>query len=351
MLLFGALFLISYSQVVKTYETRGKFMIVYGGDSTLFQYSGDTLTITENHGKIKINGNLYGPTIDAISGAGVNEKARISADSLKLVKAEDSLGVHRGKINKLRDTSTVHRTAINKLIDTTAAHITKINKLIDTTLVHRKAINKLIDTTSVHRTAINKLIDTIVVHRTAINKLIDTAVVHKGKINNLIDTSLTHRTAINKLIDTVGMHKDKINNLIDTTASHIGKINSLLADTSQTIRWKDSTIENLLVFQYLNVNGNQNLKNNRGYIISGGSIEITLPATSVVGARIEIIGSTGSWKLKQNASQVIYYGTSGSTPGAGGYLASQNARDCVTLIYVATNTWVATSGVGNLTIN
>lgn len=93
---------------------------------------------------------------------------------------------------------------------------------------------------------------------------------------------------------------------------------------------------------------------NNGYIIDNGAslVTATLPATAAQGSIFEIAGkSSGGWKVGQAASQVINFGSTASTSGTGGSIASTNQYDCVRILCVTANTtFVVLSSVGNLTV-
>jgi hypothetical protein len=92
---------------------------------------------------------------------------------------------------------------------------------------------------------------------------------------------------------------------------------------------------------------------NNGYIAdNSGLVTITLPTTAAIGDLIRVSGKgTGGWKLAQNASQLIHFGTSTTTTGTGGSLASTQADDCIEILCVTANTtFVVQSAVGNITI-
>jgi hypothetical protein len=59
------------------------------------------------------------------------------------------------------------------------------------------------------------------------------------------------------------------------------------------------------------------------------------------------------WKIAQNANQQIFFGTSSTTIGVGGSLASINTRDSVYLVCTvggASANWNILNSVGNITI-
>ncbi len=107
-------------------------------------------------------------------------------------------------------------------------------------------------------------------------------------------------------------------------------------------------------FTWTTVTGTtQALAVNNGYVLNNaGLVTATLPATAVVGDRIEITGlGAGGWLIAQNASQLVRLGSSVTTTGTGGSLASTNRYDSLTLICIVTNTtWTVMGPVGNITV-
>ncbi len=91
-----------------------------------------------------------------------------------------------------------------------------------------------------------------------------------------------------------------------------------------------------------------------GYVTDrGGGVTYTLPATAVLGNEIIIVGKLGAWTIAQNANQQITIGSSSSTVGVGGSIASTNVGDCVTLICItagASTVWRVNSSIGNITV-
>lgn len=79
---------------------------------------------------------------------------------------------------------------------------------------------------------------------------------------------------------------------------------------------------------------------NNGYIASNaGVVTMTLPATSLVGATLKIVGKgAGGWLLAQGAGQQIKIGSAASTLGAGGSVASTNAFDSLELVCITADT-------------
>lgn len=92
---------------------------------------------------------------------------------------------------------------------------------------------------------------------------------------------------------------------------------------------------------------------NNGYIANNASlVTVTLPTTAAIGSIIEVAGAAaGGWKLAQNASQLVNFGTSVTTTGTGGSLASVNRYDAVRVICITANTtWAVISSQGNITV-
>ena len=92
---------------------------------------------------------------------------------------------------------------------------------------------------------------------------------------------------------------------------------------------------------------------NNAYINqAAGLTTLTLPATAAVGSLVTLCGrGAGGWKIAQNASQEIQVGSMASTNGVGGYVASTNRYDTVSLVCcVANTTWQAMSFVGVLDV-
>jgi hypothetical protein len=94
-------------------------------------------------------------------------------------------------------------------------------------------------------------------------------------------------------------------------------------------------------FSWTTVTGTtQAMLGNNGYITNNaGVVTLTLPASSVVGDEIDIIGQgAGGWAIAQGAGQQVIIGNISSTLGVGGSVASTNRRDSLQIICTATNT-------------
>ena len=91
---------------------------------------------------------------------------------------------------------------------------------------------------------------------------------------------------------------------------------------------------------------------NHGYGANkAGALAFTLPAASAIGAVISIVGMINSWNIVQGAGQRIFFGSTATTLGAGGSLASTDAGDCVEMVCLVADTiWYVKSSIGNITV-
>jgi hypothetical protein len=108
-------------------------------------------------------------------------------------------------------------------------------------------------------------------------------------------------------------------------------------------------------FPWTDITGaTQTLAINNGYVTNrGGGVAYTLPATATEGDMIWIAGKSGAWSVAQAAGQQILIGSSSSTAGVTGSIASTNAGDCILLLCTtggASTIWRAVNLVGNITI-
>lgn len=97
----------------------------------------------------------------------------------------------------------------------------------------------------------------------------------------------------------------------------------------------------------------QPMSSNTGYIADrvAGNVVFSLPTTAVIGDTIVVVGRQNGWSITQAAGQQMIVGSSSTTVGVGGSLASTNAHDCITLICTAANTeFTAVAVQGVLTI-
>jgi hypothetical protein len=97
----------------------------------------------------------------------------------------------------------------------------------------------------------------------------------------------------------------------------------------------------------------QALVSNMGYIcVGGGVLDLSLPATSLVGDIIEVTldGST-SFSITQGAGQTIKIGNVTTTAGVGGSLTSTQQGDSLRMVCSVTNLrWNVLSSMGNPTV-
>jgi hypothetical protein len=99
---------------------------------------------------------------------------------------------------------------------------------------------------------------------------------------------------------------------------------------------------------------NANFTVNSGVVANkAGTLVMTLPAVSAVGDTVAITGINTAlgWQIAQNAGNTIFFGTSTTTAGVGGSLASTNIHDTVMLVCVTANAnWSVLNSVGNITV-
>lgn len=81
-------------------------------------------------------------------------------------------------------------------------------------------------------------------------------------------------------------------------------------------------------------------------------VTLTLPSTAALGTEMSVLyKGAGGWKIAQNASQQIRFGTSTTTAGTGGSLASSAAGDVVKIKCITADTLFEVIGSqGNLTV-
>ena len=84
----------------------------------------------------------------------------------------------------------------------------------------------------------------------------------------------------------------------------------------------------------------QQMAVNNGYVANNAAqVSFTLPASASVGDKVSIRGlGAGGWKIAQNSGQLIRVGTSVSTTGVGGQVASANQYDTINLECIVTDT-------------
>jgi hypothetical protein len=106
---------------------------------------------------------------------------------------------------------------------------------------------------------------------------------------------------------------------------------------------------NTLVPQYV-TGTSQAMVSRRSYTASSSSLTtLTLPSAAGVGEQLGVRGyGAGGWVIAQSGSQTVHVGSSSTTPGSSGQIASQNRYDDITLECIVANTvWKAVAVVGS----
>lgn len=100
-------------------------------------------------------------------------------------------------------------------------------------------------------------------------------------------------------------------------------------------------------FTWSNVTGTTvTMGGNNGFIANNaGLVTLTLPPVSNIGDVLEIVGNgAGGWIIAQTAGQQIHVGSSASTLGVGGSVASTNRYDSINLVCTVADTIWVTNG-------
>jgi len=114
-----------------------------------------------------------------------------------------------------------------------------------------------------------------------------------------------------------------------------------IASTSGAFTWNEET------------GTSANLAAGNGYIANNaGVVTFTLPASASIGDTFIVTGKgAGGWAIAQNAGQTINIGSSSTTTGAGGSLASTAQFDTVEIVCItANNDFNVIDLVGNITV-
>jgi len=99
--------------------------------------------------------------------------------------------------------------------------------------------------------------------------------------------------------------------------------------------------------------GAQAIATNNSYTANNaGLVTFTLPAAMVFGGVVEIVGKgAGGWLIAQRAGQTMFYGSSTTTPGVGGSIASTGQFDSIKFVCTVADTeFTVIAAVGNQTI-
>lgn len=95
------------------------------------------------------------------------------------------------------------------------------------------------------------------------------------------------------------------------------------------------------------------LADNNGYVVDNVAlVTLSLPVNAAFGTEIIIIGKgAGGWLVAQNSGQSISFGTSTTTTGADGSLASTADKDTIVLTCTVDNLeWTVVSAIGSITV-
>lgn len=109
-------------------------------------------------------------------------------------------------------------------------------------------------------------------------------------------------------------------------------------------------------FTWSVITADQTIAVGNGYICNkAGLLTLTLPTSPAVGDMFSVTGINTAlgWKVGQNANQQIFIGTSSTTVGTGGSLASINIRDSITAVCVVAGSsavWNVIDSMGNITV-
>lgn len=132
----------------------------------------------------------------------------------------------------------------------------------------------------------------------------------------------------------------------------IGTNTQVLTSNGTTAVWSAAT----LGVTWAATTVNASIVAGNGYIANkAGLLTMTLPASGSIGDIFEITGinTAVGWRIAQNASQQIFFGTSSSTVGAGGYIEATAIRDsvkCICVVAGASTVWNVVTSVGNITV-
>lgn len=103
---------------------------------------------------------------------------------------------------------------------------------------------------------------------------------------------------------------------------------------------------------FSSITSSQTLAVSNGYFVTSGALALLLPATSVVGDKIEIVVAGGtSFQVTQAAGQQIFVGASSTTTGTGGSITATGNGYAIRLVCSTANLiWYATSFIGNILV-
>ena len=121
------------------------------------------------------------------------------------------------------------------------------------------------------------------------------------------------------------------------------------------INWALFSLNPNVLFTWNVITGtSQAVSENNGYVpMNVAQTTFTLPPTANVGDAFKIMGyGSGGWKIAQNAGQTIHLGSSPTSTGVLGFLASTNRFDNLEVVCLVPNTEFSVRAVvGNITVN
>lgn len=127
-----------------------------------------------------------------------------------------------------------------------------------------------------------------------------------------------------------------------------GTAGQVLLSQGTTLAWGSPAL-----LTWVGISAAQAAVEQTGYYVTAGTQTVTLPATCLAGTYIAVFSAAGSvgWVLAQNAGQQVQFGSSATTLGAGGSLASNAIGDGVLLLCTTANTnWLVIGSMGNITV-
>lgn len=153
------------------------------------------------------------------------------------------------------------------------------------------------------------------------------------------------------------INNNEITTLAGDTGSATGLTVTIAGGTGISTSGSGSTLtitSTAAAFSWSVITADQNAAVNNGYICNkAGLLTLTLPTTSAVGSIIRVTGMNTNlgWKIAQGTGQIIHFGNTDTTTGAGGSLASTLKYDAIHIVCNVANTeWIVLSGQGNITI-
>lgn len=145
--------------------------------------------------------------------------------------------------------------------------------------------------------------------------------------------------------------------LIGSTAAPHLKVATLTAGTGISITNGSGTIQISTASSGVTWNDvtgtSASMAANNGYLANNsGLVTLTLPAVVAQFSIIQIAGfGAGGWLISLNSGQNIQLGSSSTTVGVGGSLASTNRYDNITIMCVVANTtFICFPPQGNVTV-